>query len=133
VSREAVNVSRSGSSWLALLAALAWAGCGAPQAGDRIAFDREADGWDDARYGCVPRGEVRQVRGVLRTLPFGKGTDGTVLEVDGGDAWIVDYKATAQHRELAGRTVVATGRACDKQGASVVGRHFDIATVSIVR
>lgn len=95
---------------------MALVGCGAaPRSGDGITFEHASDAWGRGR---VPRGDGKRARGVLRTKPFGKGVDGTVLEVE-GTGRIVDYRAPAQHRALSGHTVEVTGRDCDPQGQAV--------------
>lgn len=110
---------------------LLFVGCGAvPQSGDVLAFTHESGSYSWRRH-CVPYGDVKRVRGVLRTSPFGKGVDGTYLE-SAGTKWAVDYRSSAQHRALSGRLVEATGRDCSPQGQSLVIPHFDIQTLTVL-
>lgn len=96
-------------------------------------------GWNRPDIGCVPKGKVQQLRGTLRPQPLdrrgrkpGKGFGGTRLVLKNGAALVVSYGATTQHRRLAGKTVIASGRYCDKQGQAIVGQHFNVERVAIV-
>ncbi len=83
--------------------------------------------WNDPEIGCVPHGELRDARGSLQIRSLGKGSsDATQLVVEGGEAWIVDYGASAASRRLAGVPLVAHGRLCTKNLAAMSGQHFDI-------
>lgn len=96
-----------------------------------MTFTRGWRGWDDPTIGCVPKGDVRTVRGTVRVTPFGKGDDGTEIVEDDGGRWIVDYGATDQHRNLDGKRVVVRGRVCDKQLQAREGQHFDIDSLAL--
>ena len=98
-----------------------------------IEFPRAWEEWDDPKIGCVPHGEERSVRGTLRVEPFGKGTDGTQLVLEDGEVWIVDYGTNDELRQLEGRRLVARGRLCDKQLASIGRQHFDVRTLTVER
>jgi hypothetical protein len=78
--------------------------------------------------GCIPKGDELVVTGTLVVSPFGKGTDGATVEGDDGE-WIITYRAEGPVLALAGRRVTVRGWACDKQGASVFGNHFDAKTI----
>jgi hypothetical protein len=78
---------------------------------------------------CIPKGETLSLEGTIVVRPFGKGADGALLKTS-TEEWIVSYRADGVLRELQGRQVRARGRACDKQGEAVVGKHFDLTTVT---
>ena len=114
---------------------------GAPQTAPASAmrFTQGWDQWTDPDIGCAPKGKVLQVRGTLRPEPAprpgdrrGKRFGGTRLVLPGGESLVVAYGATAQHRRLAGKTIVARGRYCDKQKQALVSRHFHIQTFTLV-
>jgi hypothetical protein len=78
--------------------------------------------------GCTPKGDELAVTGALVVRPFGKGTDGAVIQADDGE-WILSYRAEGALLDLAGTRVTVRGRACDKQGEATAGRHFDAASI----
>jgi hypothetical protein len=89
---------------------------------------RFSDNWGSG-LGCTPRGEVLTLAGTIVVRPFGKGTDGAVLATSAGE-WVISYRAEGALLELRGESVVARGRACDKQGASITGAHLDLESVT---
>lgn len=99
--------------------------------GTVVVFARSWEGWDDPTIGCVPFGSTTRLRGVLRVRPFGRKGRGTELVLEGGEALVVAYGETDQHRELEGVPVIATGRYCTKQLQAVSGQHFDIETLTL--
>lgn len=78
--------------------------------------------------GCTPTGPELSLRGTIVVSPFGKGTNGAQLKTD-TEQWVVSYRATGALLELEGKQVVARGRASDKGGESIGGRHFDLSTL----
>jgi hypothetical protein len=92
---------------------------------------RDVSGSYDESSGCLPRGEVVEMKGRLVVEPFGKGADGARLITADGERWILTYGARDVHRELDGKQVTARGRVCDKQGEAIVGQHFDAATLTV--
>jgi len=104
-----------------------------------VRFTQGWDRWTDPKIGCVTKGKIQHLRGTLRPEPAprpgqktGKRFGGTRLVLTGGEALVVAYGATEQHRRLAGKTIIALGRYCDKQGQAIVSRHFHINTLTIV-
>src|SRR5262245_52409833 len=91
---------------------------------------RFSDNWGDGP-GCTPKGEELALEGTILVRPFGKGADGAVLKTN-TDEWVVSYRPTGALLEMRGKRVVARGRACDKEGQSVVGKHFDLRTLTPV-
>jgi hypothetical protein len=79
--------------------------------------------------GCAPRGAEMTLRGRVEVRPFGKGTDGAVLKTADAE-WVVSYRAQGPLLTLHGRQVIASGRACDKQGEAVSGKHFDLMSLT---
>jgi hypothetical protein len=79
--------------------------------------------------GCEPKGEALTLRGRIRVEPFGKGTDGALLDEDGGEAWVLSYRAEGVLLQLDGAQVEVRGHACDKQGEALSGKHFDLETL----
>jgi hypothetical protein len=79
--------------------------------------------------GCTPKGPTLTLSATVVVRPFGKGLDGAVLHTAGGD-WIVSYRAEGKLLALRDKRVTATGRACDKEGQAIVGKHFDLATIT---
>lgn len=78
---------------------------------------------------CLPRGDEIAVTGRIEVKPFGKGSDGARLVVDGGESWVISYRAEGPILQLSGKRVRATGRACDKQLEAIAGKHFDVVTL----
>ena len=104
-----------------------------------VRFTQGWDRWTDPNIGCVAKGKVQHLRGTLRPEPAprpgqktGKRFGGTRLVLSGGESLVVAYGATEQHRRLAGKTIIAHGRYCDKQKQAIVSRHFHIRTFTIV-
>jgi hypothetical protein len=87
-----------------------------------------SDNWGNGP-GCTPRGELLTLSGTIVVRPFGKGTDGALLATSDGE-WIISYRATGVLLEARGERVVARGRACDKQGASIGGAHLDLESIT---
>jgi hypothetical protein len=79
--------------------------------------------------GCTPKGEALTLRGRIRVEPFGKGTDGALLDEDGGEAWVLSYRAEGVLLQLDGVDVEVRGRACDKNGEALSGKHFDLESL----
>jgi hypothetical protein len=90
------------------------------------------ENWGANSLGCTPRGPELTIEGMLVVRPFGKGTDGAVIKTDTGDEWIVTYRAEGATLDLEDRRVIARGRECDKEGQSMAGKHFDLATLTEV-
>jgi hypothetical protein len=86
------------------------------------------DNWGSG-LGCHPRGGAMALEGVVVVQPFGKGTDGAVLDT-GTEQWVLSYRAEGALLDLDGVRVVARGRACDKQGEAVAGKHFDLESLT---
>ncbi|MFO7566335.1 MAG: hypothetical protein R6X02_27070 [Enhygromyxa sp.] len=80
---------------------------------------------------CVPYGKELTLRGRIVVRPFGKGTDGAVLQVSAQEVWILTYRAQGVLLELDGAFVEVTGRACQKQFEAIAGEHFDLATLVV--
>jgi hypothetical protein len=104
-----------------------------------VRFTQGWDRWTDPDIGCVAKGKVVSLRGTLRPEPDiphhqrpGKGFGGTRLVLADGTSLVVAYGATRQHRRLAGKTIVARGRYCDKQKQALVSGHFHIHTFTVV-
>jgi hypothetical protein len=91
----------------------------------------DVSGSYDGGAGCTPRGDTVELTGELVVEPFGKGTDGARLLTADGERWILAYRAQGPLREHAGKRVAVRGRACDKQGEAIAGRHFDAVTLSV--
>jgi hypothetical protein len=87
-----------------------------------------SDNWGNGP-GCTPKGEVLSLEGTIVIRPFGKGTDGALLKTD-KDEWVISYRAEGTLLEMRDKTVLASGRACDKQGEAVAGKHFDLMTLT---
>jgi hypothetical protein len=96
-----------------------------------VAASHDVSGSYDDGAGCLPHGEVVDLKGVLVVEPFGKGIDGARLVAADGERWILNYGARGVYRELDGKRVTARGRACDMQGQAIMGRHFDAATLTV--
>lgn len=86
------------------------------------------DNWGSG-LGCEPHGDVLTLHGTIRIAPFRKGTNGALLETDDGETWVLSYRAQDPLLQLDGARVEARGRACDKQGEALVGKHFDLHAV----
>jgi len=99
--------------------------------GTVVDFTRSWEGWDDETIGCIAFGPTKRLRGTLRVRPFGRKGQGTELVLDSGEALVVAYGETDQHRELEDVPVIATGRYCDKQLQAANGQHFDIETLTL--
>ena len=87
-----------------------------------------SNNWGNS-LGCAPKGLELTVEGTIEVRPFGKGTDGARLKTNEGQ-WVVSYRAEGALLALDGKRVVATGRACDKDGESIAGKHFDLKTLT---
>lgn len=101
------------------------------QSGRVVDFTRSWDGWDDGTIGCIRFGPTTRLRGTLRVRPFGRKGSGTELVLDSGEALVVAYGETDQHRKLEGVPIIATGQYCDKQLQAANGRHFHIETLTL--
>jgi hypothetical protein len=88
---------------------------------------RFRDNWGEP--GCEPKGEVLTLRGRIRVEPFGKGTDGALLDEDGGEDWVLSYRAEGVLLQQDGAHVEVRGRACDKNGEAISGKHFDLESL----
>lgn len=77
---------------------------------------------------CTPSGPELSLRGIIKVRPFGKGTDGAILKTGSGD-WVLTYRAEGVLLELQEKEVLVHGRACAKEGESIGGNHFDLATL----
>jgi hypothetical protein len=88
---------------------------------------RFSDNWGEP--GCATRGDRITLRGRIRVEPFHKGTSGVLLDEDGGEAWALSYRARGVLLQLDGAHVEVRGRACDKQGQALSGKHFDLETL----
>jgi hypothetical protein len=116
--------------WLAIVT-VGTSACGPPRPPQDVAPRTEvpfADNWGSGP-GCTPRGEVLTLSGTIAVRPFGKGSDGALLVTSAGE-WILSYRAEGALLDLRGARVVARGRACDKQGASLGGAHLDLESVT---
>lgn len=82
--------------------------------------------------GCVALDETEELLGVVTMLPFGKGTDGVVID-DGAVKWVVSYDAEGVFADFEKEQVLARGRRCDKEGPAVKGYHFDVQSLRVVR
>lgn len=91
---------------------------------------RLSDNWGKG-LGCTPKGAVLALEGTIVIRPFGKGADGALLTTD-VDEWVVSYRAEGILLEMRDKKVLARGRACDKQGEAVSGKHFDLSTLTEV-
>jgi hypothetical protein len=89
------------------------------------------DNWGEP--GCAARGEPLTLRGRVRVEPFRKGTSGALLDEDGGEAWVLTYRAQGVLLQLDGAHVEVRGRACDKQGEALSGKHFDLESLVELR
>lgn len=94
-----------------------------------VPVDREtphdfSDNWGNGP-GCTPKGEELSLEGTIVVRPFGKGADGALLKTN-TDEWVVSYHAEGALLALRGKPTLARGRACEKQGAAVSGKHFDL-------
>ncbi len=87
----------------------------------------------DSGIGCVATQDTTQLRGVIVVKPFGKGTDGAVLD-DGEIEWAVSYDAEddAVFESFDGVEVIARGRPCDKEGAAVELPHFELMSLRAI-
>jgi hypothetical protein len=74
---------------------------------------------------------VVSLEGTIVVRPFGKGTDGALLKTN-ADEWVVSYRAEGTLLEMRDKRVLARGRACEKQGEAVHGKHFDLLTLTEV-
>lgn len=88
---------------------------------------RFRDNWGEP--GCAARGEPLTLRGRVRVEPFRKGTSGALLDEDGGESWVLTYRAEGVLLQLDGAHVEVRGRACDKIGEAISGKHFDLESL----
>jgi hypothetical protein len=82
--------------------------------------------------GCTPRGDTRELKGMLVVEDFGKKAIGARLVTAAGERWILTYRAEGPILQAAGKQVVLRGAACDKQGQSLAGQHFDATSLTLV-
>ena len=80
---------------------------------------------------CVPRGPELTLEGTIVVQPFGKGTNGAILQT-GTDEWVLAYRAEGELLALDGQRVTAHGRECAKGGQAVYGKHFDYTALTPV-
>ena len=85
---------------------------------------RFRDNWGEP--GCAVRGDAITLRGRISVEPFGKGTDGAMLDADDGERWVLTYRAEGVLLQLDGARVEIRGWACDKRGEAIAGQHFDL-------
>lgn len=89
-------------------------------------------GNERAKPGCVPTGDTTELQGTIRVLPFGKGTDGAILD-DGEQEWIVTYNAKdGVFESFNDFEVLARGRPCDKQFEAISGPHFEVRSLRAI-
>lgn len=82
--------------------------------------------------GCTPLAETELLEGEVVVMPFGKGTDGVVID-DGKTKWVVSYDASGVFADFEKDRVVARGQQCAKQGAAVRAHHFEVMSLRVLR
>ncbi|MBI3184461.1 MAG: NRDE family protein [Myxococcales bacterium] len=116
---------QSGSAlvWLAGLA-LAGGACRQP-----MSPPPPADARETARRGLVLEGTVRAAG---EEAGPGKKFRGAWLEREGGEQWVISYRADSPFRELGGKRVKVEGETYTPEGQALAGTHFRVRTMELL-